>query len=192
MRQGASKRRLRETCRVENRVLPRSDVWMDERLVVRGSPIDGRGLFFIDGVPAGTVVIRLGGRLVSSAELHGLIRRADADPDVPYVDTVTVHDDAHLVLPPNTPIHFGNHSCDPTLWHVGPYEVATRRDVTAGEEATIDYGTVSGAEGFRMVCRCGAAACRAEVTSADWRRVELQERYRGHWVPALQERIDRK
>jgi hypothetical protein len=62
--------------------------------------------------------------------------------------------------------------------------------VTAGEEATIDYGTVSGAEGFRMACRCGAAACRGEVTSADWRRVEFQERYRGHWVPALQKRID--
>ena len=31
-----------------------------------------------------------------------------------------------------------------------------------------------------------------EVTSADWRQVELQERYRGHWMPALQERIERE
>ena len=163
---------------------------MDERLVVRQSPIEGRGLFFTDELTAGTVVIRLGGRLVSSAELDALIRDADADPAAPYMDTITVYDNVHLVLPPSTPIHFGNHSCDPTLWHVGPFKVATRRCVTAGEEATIDYGTVSGAEGFRMACRCGAAACRGEVTSADWRRVELQERYRGHWVPALQKRID--
>jgi hypothetical protein len=28
---------------------------------------------------------------------------------------------AHLVLPPDTLIHYGNHSCDPTMWHVGPY-----------------------------------------------------------------------
>lgn len=163
---------------------------MDHRLVVHDSPIEGRGLFFTDGLPAGTVVIRLGGRLVSSAELDALIRRADADADVPYVDTVTVHDDVHLVLPPGTPIHFGNHSCDPTLWQAGPYEIATLRDVTAGEEATIDYGTVSGADGFRMACRCGTVACRGEVTSADWRRPELQDRYRGHWMPALQSRID--
>jgi uncharacterized protein len=181
-----------QTYSVENRVLPPPEGWMDERLVVGDSPIEGRGLFFTDGLPAGTVVVRLGGRLVSSAELDALVRRAVADPDVPYVDTVTVYDDAHLVLPPNTPIHFGNHSCDPTLWHVGPYEVATRRDVTAGEEATIDYGTASGAEGFRMACRCDAASCRGEVTSADWRRVELQERYRDRWVPALQKRIDGK
>jgi uncharacterized protein len=175
---------------VENRVPPPADVWMDERLAVRDSPIDGRGLFFTCRLRAGTVVLRLGGRLVSSAELDVLIRRADADADAPYVDTVTVYDDAHLVLPPGTPIHFGNHSCDPTLWLVGPYEVATRRGVTAGDEATIDYGTMSGADGFRMACRCGAAACRGEVTSADWTRPELQDRYRGHWAPALQRRID--
>lgn len=145
--QGAPYRRIREqTCCVEDRILPRTDVWI-ERLVVRGSQIEGRGLAFTDGLPAGTVVLRLGGRLISSLELDALIRRADADPEVAYVDTVTVYEDAHLVLPPNTPIHFANHSCDPTMWHVGPYEVATRRDVIAGEEATIDYGTVSGAEG---------------------------------------------
>ncbi|HXH56169.1 hypothetical protein [Iamia sp.] len=74
---------------------------------------------------------------------------------------------------------------------MGPYELATRRDVIAGEEASIDYGTVSRADGFKMACRCGAPACRGEVTSADWMRVELHERYRDHWVSALQERIDR-
>jgi hypothetical protein len=181
-----------QTCGVKNRLLPPAEAWMDERLVVRESPIEGRGLFFTDRLPAGAVVIRLGGRLVSSAELGALMRDADADPAAPYVDTITVYDDAHLVLPPSTPIHFGNHSCDPTLWHVAPFEVATRRNVTDGEEATIDYGTVSGAEGFRMACRCGAVACRGEVTSADWREVELQERYRGHWMPALKERIERE
>lgn len=171
---------------------PAPRVWVDERLVVRDSPIDGRGLFLDVGLPAGTVVVRLGGRLVSSAELEAVLRGAEADPEAPYVDTVTVDDDAHLVLPPNTPAHFVNHRCDPTLWLVGPYELATRRDVAAGEEATIDYGTVSGADGFAMACRCGAAACRGEVTSADWARAELQERYRGHWPPALQTRIDRR
>ncbi len=105
------------------------------------------------------------------------------------MDTITIYDDAHLVLPIDTPIHFGNHSCDPTLWVVGPFEVATRRDVTAGQEATLDYGTMSGADGFRMDCPCGVPACRGEVTNADWMREELQERYGGHWVPGLQQRI---
>ena len=175
---------------VGNRRPPPADVWIDDRLVVRDSPIEGRGLFFTEAFLVGTTVLRLGGRLVSSSELDALLRRADSEPASPYVDTIAVYGDAHLVLPPSTPIHFGNHSCDPTLWHVGPYELATRRDVEAGEEVTIDYGTTSGAEGFSLSCRCGAAVCRGEVTSADWKRSELQDRYRGHWVPALQEQID--
>ena len=169
---------------------PPSEVWVDDRLVVRHSRIDGRGLHFGADVEAGTVVIRLGGRLVTSAELDSLIAATLDDPGAPYVDTVTVEDDAHLVLSAATPVHFGNHSCDPTLWHVAPYEIATRRDARAGEEATVDYGTSSGADGFSMACRCGSELCRTRISSDDWRRTELQARYRGHWVPALQRRID--
>jgi hypothetical protein len=134
--------------------------------------------------------MQLGGRLVSTVELEVLIAAADADPHAPFVDTSTIYPDQHLVLPPRTSAHFGNHSCDPTLWHTGPYLLASRRDVDAGEEATIDYGTQSGAPGFRMVCRCDAASCRGVVTSDDWQDDELQRRYKGHWVPALQACID--
>lgn len=137
------------------------------------------------------MVVRLGGRLVSSGELRVLIAVAGADPDADYVDTITVHEDLHLVMPARSVTHFANHGCDPTLWHVGPYALATRRDVDAGEELTIDYGTNSGAAGFVMVCRCGSADCRGRVSSEDWRRPELRVRYDGHWTPALQRRIDR-
>lgn len=52
-------------------------------------------------------------------------------------------------------MHFGNHCCGPNLWHTGPYEIAARCDIRAGEELTIDYGTSWGAAGFSMGCRCG-------------------------------------
>lgn len=168
---------------------PPADVWLDERLIVDESVIEGRGLFFSTDIAAATAVIELGGRLVSTAELESLIGEADADPQAPFVDTITIYADQHLVLPPGTPVHFGNHSCDPTLWHVAPYSLATRRDVAAGEEATIDYGTQSGAPGFRMICTCGTSTCRGVVTSDDWQDEQLQRRYEGHWVPALQARI---
>ncbi|HEX6422715.1 MAG TPA: SET domain-containing protein-lysine N-methyltransferase [Acidimicrobiales bacterium] len=169
---------------------PPPGTWADDRVVVRPSPIEGRGLFAGEHIDAGTVVLRLGGRLVSSADLVSLISAAADDPDAPYVDAVTVHEDAHLVLPPGAVAHFGNHSCDPALWWAGAYEVATRRPVAAGDELTLDYGTLSGADGPAMACRCDAPACRGQVTSEDWRRPELQERYAGHWTPALQRRID--
>lgn len=168
---------------------PGGEVWAHPALQVRPSGIAGRGLFAGVDLAAGTVVLRLGGRLVSSAELADLIAAAGDDPAA-YVDSITVAEDRHLVLPPLTLAHWCNHGCDPNVWYVGPYEVATRRPVAAGDELTLDYATISGAGGFRMACACGSALCRSDVTSDDWRRPELRERYRGHWAPALQARID--
>jgi SET domain-containing protein len=168
---------------------PPPDVWVDERVVVRPSGIEGRGLFTIVALPSGTVVMRLGGRLVSSVELAELFTAAAADPEAVYIDTITVDEDAHLVLPLGTAAHYANHCCEPNVWHVGPYELATARDVEAGEELTIDYATSSGADGFVMACSCGVARCRGTITSDDWRLPELQARYAGHWTPALNKRI---
>jgi SET domain-containing protein len=165
-------------------------VWADDRVVVRRSSIEGSGLFAGEDIREGTVVLRLGGRLVTSVQLAELIGKANLDPDASFVDTITILEDAHLVLPPATLAHFGNHSCDPNLWHDIPYELTAARDLLAGEEFTLDYATGSGAEGFTMECNCGSEHCRGRVTSQDWRRPELQHRYQGHWTPALQQRID--
>ncbi|HLM62655.1 MAG TPA: SET domain-containing protein-lysine N-methyltransferase [Acidimicrobiales bacterium] len=160
-------------------------------VTVGRSTIAGDGLFARDHLCVGTIVLRLGGRLVSSTELAALLEAATADAGTGYVDTITVYEDRHLVLPPRTLAHWCNHSCDPNLWHVGPYEIAARKAIRPGEELTVDYGTHSGAPGFRMRCSCGSAGCRREISGDDWRRPGLQERYGGHWTPALQCRIDR-
>jgi hypothetical protein len=134
---------------------------------------------------AGTVVSRLGGRLVSDLELRQLLAWASGQPDHPYVDTITVADSLHLVLPPGRPNGKGNHSCDPNLWWAGPFALATRRDIEAGEELTNDYATSTASDDFTMDCRCGSSLCRAVVTGSDWRRADLRQRYGQHWVPAL-------
>jgi hypothetical protein len=174
---------------VDMDAVPPEHLWLYEHLVIQESAIEGNGLFATEHLPADLVVIRLAGRLVSSSELASLIGEVKADPSAPYVDTLTIYEDVHLVLPPASMVHFGNHSCDPNLWHVGPYDIATRRPVAAGEELTIDYGTQSGASGFSMTCDCGSPQCRRFISSNDWRLPYLQERYRNHWVPALEERI---
>jgi hypothetical protein len=170
-------------------VAPPERLWLHEKLTIQESAIEGRGLFATKDLPSNLVVIRLAGRLVSSSELASLIGEAKADLSAPYVDTLTIYEDVHLVSPPASMVHFGNHSCDPNLWHVGPYDIATRKPVAAGEELTIDYGTQSGASGFSMTCDCGSPQCRRFISSNDWRLPYLQERYRNHWVPALEERI---
>ncbi len=110
-------------------------------------------------------MVRFGGRLVSLGELHALFDVAAADGA--YVDTIAIDHDVHLVLPAGTAAHFANHSCDPTLWRSGTYELATRRAVAAGDELTVDYATLSDDPDFTMTCTCGAATCRGEITAAD-------------------------
>ncbi len=142
-------------------VEPAADVWVDGRVVVGSSPIQGQGLFAAADIAADEVVVRLGGRLVGSAELAGLIAAAGHDP-AGYVDTVQVADGVHLVLPPGTVAHFGNHSCGPNLGFDGPFVLRARQAVAAGEELSLDYATCSG-PGLVLDCRCGAPGCRGRV-----------------------------
>jgi uncharacterized protein len=132
---------------------------------------------------------RLGGRLVTSAELDNLFAVAAAAPGQPYVDCITVGDGLHLVLPPGNRNGKGNHSCDPNLWWDGAYTLTARRDIAAGEELTNDYATSTDSAEFGMNCSCGAACCRGAISGLDWRRSDLQQRYGDHWVPALVRRM---
>jgi hypothetical protein len=168
-------------------VHPEPDCWLHPDVEVRHSPIAGEGLFARSPLPAGTVVSRLGGRLVTWPELEALFARRQ--PDHPYIDTITVTETLHLVLPPGRPNGKGNHSCDPNLWWVDAYTLATRRDIGPDEELTNDYATSTGVAEFTMECRCGSARCRGVVTGADWRLPELHQQYGDHWVPALTDQI---
>ena len=163
------------------------EVWTHPDLEVRPSPVDGHGLFATAAIDADVIVLRLGGQLVSTSELHQLF--ADA-PSGHYVDTFAIGDDLHIVLPTGTVAHYGNHHCDPTMWPIDTYQLATRRAVSADEELTVDYGLISDDPTFRMECTCGAATCRGVITGEDWQIPELRERYAGHWPPGLQHRVD--
>jgi hypothetical protein len=168
---------------------PNPDCWLHADVEVRHSPISGRGLFARAHIAAGTVVSRLGGHLVDTATLRDMLATAAHDPAQPYIDTITVDTDLHLVLPRRRANGYGNHSCDPNLWWVGPFDLAARRDLADGEELTNDYATSTAEPDFAMRCSCRSASCRGMVTGDDWRRPDLQDRYGEHWVPALLARI---
>ena len=162
--------------------------WLHPALEIRESTIEGRGLFATAPLAEGTVVARLGGRLVARAELLELFAAAERDPERPYIDCISIEAGIDLVLPPNQAIHFCNHGCDPNVWQADAFTLTARRAIGEGDELTMDYGTQSDGD-FDMPCRCGSALCRGVVTGLDWQNPELQARYGEHWVPVLRERI---
>ena len=72
------------------------------------------------------------------------------------------------------------------------------RDIAAGEEITFDYATVLCGDAdpvigaYSLPCTCGTPGCRGTITSQDWKRQELREKYRGWFSWYLQEKIDRE
>lgn len=70
-----------------------------------------------------------------------------------------------LWIDPVPPFTFLNHSCDPTAGIRGTVSVVAMRDLTAGDEITIDYATIEGDPLWEMACCCGAANCRKVVRS---------------------------
>ncbi|HEX4223155.1 MAG TPA: SET domain-containing protein-lysine N-methyltransferase [Pseudonocardiaceae bacterium] len=164
--------------------------WLHPAVRVQYSPISGRGLFTGEPIPAGAVVATLAGRLVDGAELSRLL--IEASQEHRYLDTISIEDDLHLILPPTAPIHYGNHSCDPTLWHTDAYTLAARHDLEPDTELTVDYATQTAEPDFRMPCNCGAANCRGVVTGTDWRLPGWALRYRGHVVPAVAAKLNER
>ena len=67
--------------------------------------------------------------------------------------------------------------------------VATRA-ILPGDEITYDYCTSEDCElSPSWDCHCGASNCRRRVTPTDWSLPELQQRYRGHFLPHIAAKI---
>lgn len=162
---------------------PESGCWLHPAVEVRPSAIAGRGLFATADLPSGTVVSRLGGRLVDTATLRTLIAGDE------YVDTVVVDEDRHLVLAAGDN-RFGNHACDPNLGWADEYALATMADVPAGEELLSDYAMSTVEPDWFMRCHCPSYRCRQMIEGSDWRIPQLQQRYDGWWAPYVQRLVD--
>src|ERR1700760_951579 len=118
-----------------------AECWLTPSAEVRASPIEGLGLSAPRPIAAGEAVIRLGGEVIDDAALAAL---------TPPYSSVTLGENAHLLIDPAHPGRYGNHGCAPNLWMEGALTIVARRPIAAGEELTIDYATHTGTEAWRM------------------------------------------
>ena len=73
------------------------------------------------------------------------------------------------------------------------WTLVARRDISVGEELTLDYGLVEGDESLvaDWECACGSSECRNKTTGRDWMLPALQRRYEGHFSLLINKRISR-
>lgn len=159
--------------------------WLDPRVQVHPSSIQGGGMFAAAPIRAGEVVLRWGGTIFNAEDLQ--MGKAKAGTAAQIADDLYIADPGDA---PDSPDYCLNHSCDPNVWLADALTLTARREIAPGEELTADYALWEADPAWMLApCRCGSPLCRGRVTGDDWRRPDLQARYAGHFTPFLNRKI---
>jgi len=129
------------------------------RVEVKASRIDGQGAFATEAIPARVKIGEIRGEPISVGEARRRARGRERIMIVEVSERRAV--DATRSV---DALRFTNHSCAPNAVlriQQGRIELFAMRDVSAGEELTVDYGE-SHHRG-RLVCRCGAPRCAGRL-----------------------------
>jgi len=164
--------------------------WNDPRVEIRRSAINGDGIFACQPIQKGEVVIIVGGQVMTEAEFmdfqatHSLYNFIQIDKHLYLVEDPAIAQSLEGWM---------NHSCDSNVWMDDEVTLAARRDIEPGEEVTVDYALFTTQSNWMLDnrCHCGSPHCRRIITGDDWRRKDVQERYRNHFSPFINRRIER-
>ena len=140
------------------------------RLQVRRSGVHGRGVFALQDIAEGEVLIEYVGEVISWDEAQ---RRHPHDPSQPN-HTFDFHVDEDRVIDASVggnSARWINHSCDPNCWadeQDGRIFITARRAIAAGEELNYDYGLIIEERYTKKLkaeypCHCASAQCRGTL-----------------------------
>lgn len=159
--------------------------WFSPKVEIYDSRIEGTGLVARQVINEGELLVVKGGHLFDRA------RRDELEKTLGPSE-IQIDDD--LFIGPEHPderasaMMYLNHSCEPNVGVIGQISFHAMRDIAVGEELAFDYATGDD-DDWTMECRCGEANCRGVVTGQDWRKPELQEKYRGWFSAYLMRKI---
>jgi uncharacterized protein len=150
--------------------------YISPKAIIRGSAIEGRGLFAIAPIQRNEIVCIKGGHIFDTKtlnEVQGILGPAEIQiAEGLFIGPLTWDEREGSMI-------FSNHSCEPNLGVKGQIVFVAMRDIEVGEELTHDWAMTDD-DNYSMPCNCGALSCRKVVTGQDWRRKELQEKYEGY------------
>lgn len=154
------------------------------------SPIHGRGVFAREDIKKGEILTLSGGIIITKKQMLQFYKewgKIIKDYTVKVWDNLFIFSslkDTDLEID-----DLVNHSCNPNAGIKGQIALVAMRDIKRGEEITYDYAMTDSDPMDYFVCHCGAKNCRKVVTGNDWKRKDLQRRYRGYFSLYLEEKI---
>ena len=160
--------------------------WLSKKIVV-STIFHGFGLCAINKINKGERVIVFGGYVITPKQFNALSEKLQNI-------TIQLDNDLFFGLTKESELEhteYLNHSCEPNCGFDGEITVVAMRDIKKGEEITIDYAMcISSKKIVPMECLCGSHICRKNITSNDWKVLDLQEKYKGYFVRFLEKKIN--
>jgi len=159
---------------------------LNEKIEVRGSDIEGRGLFATARIAGGDFIWRKDSneKYYSQAQIDAFTIEQKKNF---YSYSYQVGPDQFYGTPEGAALDdadYMNHSCDPNTWFEADGSMTALRDILPDDEITYDYATSENRPDFLLNCRCGSALCRGTVRGDDLKKnVSLRERYQSHVMP---------
>jgi len=161
--------------------------YLSPKAAVTKSPIHGKGLFAIRPIKKGEIVAIKGGYIFDSRTLRKT-EESVGPAEIQVADGLYIG--LYSRRQKRGGMIFSNHSCEPTIGVKGQIIFVAMRDIKTGEELTHDWATTDDGN-YKLKCKCGAATCRKVITGKDWKRKDLQKKYRGYMSWYLEEKIKR-
>ena len=170
--------------------------WINPRIEVGDAGPKGKGLFAKEAIKQGEIIVIAGGQIVPD-DFFG------SPPFDVWNNICFSVEKGFSICPSDLDIErregvfMMNHSCEPNCGLGGQITFVAMRDIQRGEELTFDYAMTDGdfrgmhkesmnQWGDDIECFCGSPNCRRIITGDDWKRKDLQEKYKGYFMPYIQ------
>lgn len=147
------------------------------RIQTRLSKVHGKGVFALQDIPKGEVIIEYTGEIITWKEAQ---RRPPHDPKQPNHTFFFHIDDKHVIDAKygGNASRWINHSCDPNCEadeDDGRVFIKSLRTIRAGEELSYDYGLIIDERYTKKLkaeypCWCGSKKCRGTLLAPKRRR----------------------
>lgn len=146
----------------------------------------GYGLFAKEFISKGEIVSISGGIIITKDQFEEL-----KEQGLDYAYQIT---DDFLICPlnPYDPSDDWrmNHCCEPNCGLDGNIIFVAIRDIQKDEELTYDYCMTESDSDYFINLSCSQSTCRKKLTGDDWKKPELQKKYKKYFSNYLKNKID--
>ncbi len=164
--------------------------YVSPKIKTGASKINKKGLFAISPIKKGEIICITTGRIIKDSDINRTAYKKFG------YHCIQIEKGFHIC--PSKPkssaleaAFFMNHSCNPNAGIRGQLTFVALRDIRLDEEVTYDYATTDNYY-HKMKCTCDAENCRKIITGKEWKRKDIQRKYKNYFSSYIISKIKNK